>query len=118
MAKAQPKPTTDAPDAGAPAGDQGASTELQALATAGAPPAAGNQPAEPPPTKVERCVVRVLAAVTIADVRYKPGVVIEGIPVDLAEAHAGSVDAHPDAVDYARSINAEVLQFEPEPDPE
>ncbi|MFA9286986.1 hypothetical protein ACCQ08_19525 [Comamonas sp. SY3] len=118
MAKAQPKPTTDAPDAGASTGDQGASTELQALATAGAPPAAGNPMAEAPPTKVERCAVRVLAAVTIADVRYRPGVVIEGIPVDLAEAHAGSVDAHPDAVDYARSINAEVLQFEPEPDPE
>lgn len=118
MAKAQPKPTTDAPDAGAATGDQGASTELQALATVGAPSAASNPLAEAPPTKVERCAVRVLAAVTIADVRYKPGVVIEGIPVDLAEAHAGSVDAHPDAVEYARSINAEVLQFEPEPDPE
>ncbi|UXC18555.1 hypothetical protein [Comamonas squillarum] len=116
MAKAQPKPTTDAPDAGAPAGDQGASTELQALATAGAPPGAGNPPAEAPPAKVERRAVRVLAAVTIADVRYQPGVLIEGIPVDLAEAHAGSVDAHPDAVAYARSTNAQVLQFEPERD--
>ncbi len=118
MAKAQPKPTTDAPDAGAPAVDQGASTELQALATAGAPPVAGNPPAEALPAKVERRAVRVLAAVTIADVRYQPGVLIEGIPVDLAEAHAGSVDAHPDAVAYARSTNAQVLQFEPEPDPE
>ena len=67
---------------------------------------------------MERCDVRVLAAVTIADVRYQPGVVIEGIPVDVAEAHAGSVDAHPDAVAYARSTNAEVLQFEPESEPE
>ena len=118
MAKAQPKPTTDAPDAGAPTGNQSATTELQALATAGAVPDAGKQLEQARPAEVERCDVRVLAAVTIADVRYLPDVVIEGIPVDLAKAHAGSVDAHPDAVAYARSIDAKILQFEPEPDPE
>lgn len=70
------------------------------------------------PVQSSLCDVRVLAAVTIAGIRYAPDTVIEGLPVALAEAHAGSVDPHPDAVAYARSTNAEVLQFEPEPDPE
>ncbi|MEH3087712.1 MAG: hypothetical protein PGN26_14530 [Xylophilus ampelinus] len=46
---------------------------------------------------------RVLAAVTIAGVRYQPNEVITGLPGSLAKQHADSVDSHPDAVAYARS---------------
>lgn len=61
---------------------------------------------------------RVLAAVTLGGVRIPPGGILEGLPVDIAEAHADALDTHPDAVAYARSIEAPVHQYEPEPAPE
>lgn len=63
-------------------------------------------------TDAPLCDVRVLAAVTIAGQRFQPDDVIEGIPEDVAKAHAGSVDPHPDAVDYARSAGAPVKPFQ------
>ena len=62
--------------------------------------------------QAERCDVRVLAAVTIGDTRYQPDEVIEGLPVATAKAHQDSVDPHPDAVAYARSLGTTVHQFE------
>lgn len=64
------------------------------------------------PAQVERCDVRVLAAVTIGDTRYQPDEVIEGLPVAVAQAHSDSVDTHPDAVAYARTLGTTVHQFE------
>ena len=61
--------------------------------------------------EAEHCDVRVLAAVTIGGERYQPDDVIEGLPAHLAQAYMGSVDAHPDAVAYARSIGASVKPF-------
>lgn len=65
---------------------------------------------------------RVLAAVTLAGVRHAPGVLLEGVPVALVEAHADSLDAHPDAVAHARADGALAVKFEsaaePEPDAE
>ena len=55
--------------------------------------------------------VRVLAAVTIDGVRFAPDDVIEGMPETIAQAYAGSVDPHPDAVAYARSVGAPVKPF-------
>lgn len=89
---------------------QDANQAEQAPATAGAVPEvniAGQQDDD-----VERRDVRVLAPVTIAGVSYGPNDVIEGLPLALVEAYAGSVDDHPDAVDYAHSIGAPVKQFE------
>lgn len=63
------------------------------------------------PDAAQRCDVRVLAAVTIGDVRYQPDDVIEGLPEDLAKAYKSSLDQHPDAVAYARSIDAPVKPF-------
>ncbi|MFT3815444.1 MAG: hypothetical protein QM740_19050 [Acidovorax sp.] len=62
--------------------------------------------------QTERCDVRVLAAVTIGDTRYQPDEVIEGLSVAIAQAHHGSVDPHPDAVAYARTLGTPVHQFE------
>lgn len=58
------------------------------------------------------CDVRILAPVTIRDVRYQPNTVLEGLPLALVEAHLGSVDPHPDAVAYARANDGEVVQFQ------
>lgn len=58
------------------------------------------------------CDVRILAPVTIRDVRYQPNTVLEGLPLALVEAHLGSVDPHPDAVAYARANGGEVVQFQ------
>lgn len=56
--------------------------------------------------------VRVLAPVTIGGVRYQPNTVLEGLPLALVEAHLGSVDPHPEAVDYARANDGEVVQYQ------
>ena len=128
MAKPKPNTAVDAAETNSAATDQATDSEAsaaaqvdptQALATAGAAPeggattdpadsAGGNHAAE-----VEVCDVRVLAPVTIGCERFDPNDVIEGLPLALAEAHAGSVDTHPDAVAYARSTGSPVKPFEP-----
>lgn len=93
--------------------------QAPAQATAGAAPegateaAQGNSADIDPVPDVERCDVRVLAPVTIGCERFVPNDVIEGLPLALAKAHAGSVDTHPDAVDYARSTGSPVKPFDP-----
>lgn len=122
----KPKPTpaaADAPTADQAAGQQvqqqGADEtaqagEAQAPATAGAADGqgagAGTQQ-DPAPQDVALVAVRVLAAVTINGVRFQPDDVIEGMPETIAQAYAGSVDPHPDAVAYARSVGAPVKPF-------
>lgn len=93
--------------------------------TPAAKPANAAAPAVDAPEKAGATTeARVLAAVTLAGVRHAPGVLLEGVPVALAKAHADSLDAHPDAVAHARADNAPVFKFEPEaaseagPDPE
>lgn len=66
---------------------------------------------DPHPQEVPLVDVRVLAAVSIDGVRFQPNDVIEGMPDAVAQAYAGSVDAHPDAVAYARSIDSPVKPF-------
>ena len=96
------------------ADDTAQASETQAPATAGA---ADGQPAgdgvqqDPEPQDVALVDVRVLAAVTIDGVRFAPDDVIEGMPETIAQAYAGSVDPHPDAVAYARSVGAPVKPF-------
>ena len=106
----KPKPASTESDA--PPADQAG--EIQAPATAGAADGqgagAGTQQ-DPVAQEVALVAVRVLAAVTIDGVRFAPDDVIEGVPEPTAKAHAGSVDPHPDAVAYARSIGAPVKPF-------
>lgn len=120
------KPTATAADA--PAADQVAgqqaqqqgrdetaqSGETQAPATAGAADGqgagAGTQQ-DPATQDVALVAVRVLAAVIIDGVRFQPDDVIEGVPETIAQAYAGSVDPHPDAVAYARSVGSPVKPF-------
>ena len=95
MAKAQPK------TAEASASDDALTADpAKAPATAGAAPGDG-----------ELVDVRVLAAVTIGGERFEPDDVIEGMPDNVAQAYAGSVDPHPDAVAYARATGAPVKHF-------
>ena len=61
--------------------------------------------------EVQLVDVRVLAAVTIGGERFQPDDVIEGMPEGVAQAYAGSVDQHPAAVAYARSVGAPVKPF-------
>lgn len=122
----KPKPTPTAAEA--PAADQaevqqaqqqGADDtaqagETQAPATAGAAdgqPAGADAQQDPGPQELVLVDVRVLAAVTIDGVRFQPDDVIEGMPESVAKAYAGSVDPHPDAVAYARSVGAPVKPF-------
>lgn len=86
----------------------------QAPATAGAADGQTAGAAAQPdavPQQVQLIDVRVLAAVTIGGARFQPDDVIEGMPDSVAQAYAGSVDPHPDAVAYARSLGASVLHF-------
>ncbi|MXN31042.1 hypothetical protein [Delftia sp. CH05] len=122
----KPKPTPTAADApaadqatGPQAQQQGAEDtaqagETQAPATAGAADGqgagAGTQQ-DPASQDVALVDVRVLAAVTIDAVRFAPDDVIEGMPEAIAQAYAGSVDPHPDAVAYARSVGSPVKPF-------
>ena len=96
-------------------GDEAAqSGETQAPATAGAADGQGagaGAQQDPAPQDVALVDVRVLAAVTIDGVRFQPDDVIEGVPETIAQAYAGSVDPHPDAVAYARSVGAPVKPF-------
>lgn len=122
----KPKPTPAAADAlaadqaaGQQSQQQGTdetaqASETQAPATAGAADgqgaAAGTQQ-DPAPQDVALVAVRVLAAVTIDGVRFQPDDVIEGMPESVAKAYVGSVDPHPDAVAYARSVGSPVKPF-------
>lgn len=125
MAKAQPK--TAAPDAVTTeqvadqqdqqqAADAAAqASETQALATAGVVEdqvvhAATQQ--DHVAEEVQLVDVRVLAAVTIGGERFQPDDVIEGMPENVAQAYAGSVDPHPDAVAYARANGGDVVQYQ------
>ncbi len=69
-------------------------------------------PLAPPAWPPQLFDVRVLAPVTIGGVRYQPNTVLEGLPLALVEAHLGSVDPHPEAVDYARANDGEVVQYQ------
>ena len=69
-------------------------------------------PADPGAVETTNPVsVRVLCAVTIGDVHYLPGDVIEGVPAAVVEAYQGSLDAHPDAVGHALSFGAQAKQY-------
>lgn len=121
MAKAQPKAAT----AEAPGTDQaqaqqdgttGTATDLTAVsdpATAGADTSGATPPTSTTTSNKPEdvCEVRVLVDVTIGETRYQANDVVEGVPGSVATAYAGSVDAHPDAVAYARSQDAPVKQF-------
>lgn len=125
MAKAQPKTSADGAPAGGLAQDQqeqrqgddaaGQEPTDQAPALAGAAPegaGAGDVLRGGADTEPEAMVdVRVLVAVTIAEQRFHPNDLIEGVPQCVAQAYAGSVDQHPDAVAYARSTGAPVKPF-------
>jgi len=63
------------------------------------------------PTKT----ARVLCAVTIGGVRHTPNTVIENLPADVLKSHAGSLDAEPAAVEYAKSEGGAVVQYTDEP---
>ena len=108
MGTTKPKHAGAAAASEAPAEAQtpaGATTEAVESAAPAAP--AAHKPEEAP----ESYDVRVLAPVTIAGTRYEPNDVIEGLPLALIEAHAGSVDDHPDAVTYARENGGAVKPF-------
>jgi len=96
-------------------GDETAqSGETQAPATAGAADGQGAGAGtlqDPAPQDVALVDVRVLATVTIDGVRFAPDDVIEGMPEAIAQAYAGSVDPHPDAVAYVRSVGSPVKPF-------
>lgn len=122
MAKAQPKTSADdAPADGQvqdqPQGDTAAEQEPAGHAAAMAGAASEGAGAgdvlqggsNPEPEALVD--VRVLAAVTIAEQRFHPDDLIEGVPQGVAQAYAGSVDQHPDAVAYARSTGAPVKPF-------
>ncbi len=96
------------------ASDVAQSEETQVPASAGVADgqAAGAVMQQDPPLQEAQLVdVRVLAAVSIEGERFLPDEVIEGMPESVAQAYADRVDSHPDAVAYARSIDAPVKPF-------
>lgn len=104
-------------------------TEVTAPASAPAQPApeAPVSPVQPeaPPTTAETeppateqnappvtVAARVLCAGVIGGQRFEAGVVIDGLPSDVADAHAAMLDAHPSAVRHAVDGGAQVLVYE------
>lgn len=69
-------------------------------------------PEPEPEPEVEIVDVLVLCAGNVAGIRYEAGIVLEDVPVNVAQAYAGMLDAHPDAAAYARARGAEVLAYE------
>lgn len=53
----------------------------------------------------------VLCTGRVAGVTYGAGCVIEGIPIDVAEAHTNVLNLSPDAVTFAKDRGAAVVQF-------
>ncbi len=93
-------------------------TQAGKSASAAAPGAAAtNKPPESDAADAAGATTsaRILAAVTIGGVRYRPDGILEGLPAGVAGAHADALDPHPDAVSYARSIDAPVHQYQPDP---
>ena len=86
-------------------------TKVDELAAALLAHATESGPLAPPAWPPQLFDVRVLAPVTIGDVRYQPNPVLEGLPLALVEAHLGSVDPHPEAVAYARANDGAVVQY-------
>lgn len=125
MAKSQP--TKQRSEAAASV-DAPASEELVSGEFAGAPPAhiAADTPAVDPSALANAgaalvvtpiptgptLTVRVLVGATVGAQHYSPDTVLENVPVAVAQAYAGVVDPHPDAVAYARSIGAPVVQYQ------
>lgn len=76
-----------------------------------ATPAQNEPPAteqnDPPAT----VAARVLCAGVIGGQRFDAGVVIDGLPSDVADAHAVMLDAHPDAVSHAVDGGAQVVVY-------
>lgn len=68
--------------------------------------------ADPPTNPGETVMVRVLAAVTLGAARYQPDDVVDLVPAALAKQNAASVDANPDAVEYALDNGSPVKVFE------
>lgn len=87
-------------------------TRVDELAAALLAHATENDPLAAPAWPPQLFDVRVLAPVTIGSVRYQPNTVLEGLPLALVEAHLGSVDPHPEAVDYARANDGEVARYQ------
>ena len=54
----------------------------------------------------------VLCAGHVAGKFYTAGTVLEGVPADVAQAHAGMLDAHPDAIAHARSAGHPVAAYQ------
>lgn len=70
---------------------------------------------EPPATEQNAPPVtvaaRVLCAGVIGGQRFEAGVVIDGLPSDVADAHAAMLDPHPDAVSHAVDGGAQVVVY-------
>lgn len=88
----------------------GASAERDAPATESQ--AAGPAPAPAPELSVKTVDVLVLCTGNVAGNRYEAGAVLEGVPSDVAKTYSGMLDAHPDAVFYARAHGAVVSAYE------
>lgn len=82
-----------------------AQPEAPATPTKNDPPATEQN--DPPAT----VVARVLCAGVIGGQRFEAGVVIDGLPSDVADAHAAMLDAHPSAVRHAVDGGAQVVVY-------
>lgn len=60
---------------------------------------------------IEVVAARVLCAGAVGNQRFAAGVVVEGIPAEVAQAHAAMLDSNPAAVSRAKDRGAEVLTY-------
>lgn len=96
-AKNQPQPSTveDTTAPGTPLAEEQKDQQIQPLKT------------EEPKT----ITVYVLCAGSVGGQRYSAGVVLEGVPEEVAQAHAPMLDLHPAAVNHAMATGATVVAY-------
>ena len=54
----------------------------------------------------------VLCAGHVAGKFYEAGTILEGVPADVAEAHAVMLDSHPNAIAHARDAGWPVVAYQ------
>lgn len=105
------KPTAKAEEQAAEQTPKQAEEKMPASAPVEPTPVA--EPASPPPPEAPATVAaRVLCAGVIGGQRFEAGAVIDGLPSDVADAHAAMLDAHPSAVSHAVDGGAQVVVYE------
>lgn len=75
------------------------------------PAVAPSTDAKQPQQEPRAVTALVLCTANVGGHRYEAGIVLKGLPEEVAQAHAHALDAHPAAVEHAIGAGAAVMSF-------